>query len=91
MLVLLPFEQLVTGFVSSVLRNVKSLDHSREPQVRLNDDVQPPCTNKAVCTWETQAQLVHDLGDADGGRPADPHSAVDESGGTINLALFNET
>ena len=56
--------------------------------MRLDDDIQTPRSNEAVRAWERQAELVHDLGDADGGGAGDADAAVDEGCRAVFAASF---
>jgi hypothetical protein len=56
--------------------------------VRLDDDVQSARTHKAICAWESQAKLVHDLCDADGRGARDADTTVDQRCGTVAATTF---
>jgi hypothetical protein len=56
--------------------------------VWLNDDVQPPCSNEAVRTWEAEIERGHDMGDANGGRAGYSDSTVDEGGDALLATIF---
>jgi hypothetical protein len=60
----------------------------RESQVRLDDDVQPARTHKAICTRESQAELVHDFRNADGRGARDADATVDQRCGAVAAATF---
>lgn len=47
--------------------------------MRLDDNIQPPCANKAVCAWEREAEGSHDFRNTDCCRARDPHAAMDKS------------
>ncbi len=48
----------------------------RKSQVWLDDHVQSPCSDKAVRTWEREAETGHHFGNADGSRARDANAAV---------------
>jgi hypothetical protein len=56
--------------------------------VRLDDDVQPARSHKAIRARESQAELVHDFGDADGRGARDADATVDQCCGTVAATTF---
>ena len=60
----------------------------RKAKMRLYDDVQPPRTDEAVRARESQAELIHDFGNANGCRSRHANAAVDKRGRAFLTSIF---
>lgn len=59
-----------------------------EPQMGLDNDIQPAGSHKAVSPRKGYAKLAHDFGDADGGTAAHADAAVNQGRRAIATAAF---
>ena len=62
-----------------------------EPEVRLDNDVEPPSADKAVCSREGHSHGTHHFGDADSGGAGHTNTAVDQSRCSEATATVYET